>query len=207
MPKDKSLFYYGSMFHRLFDSQLAEAREVTVELIPEGSSVLDIACGTGQLCFALRGQKNCYVVGLDLSLRMLDFAQKSNPYPDITFIHEDANDLSRFKDNSFNYATMLMIMHEVPRQQQVCILKEALRVARKGIIIDSVVPLPKNAGGIGIRVVEKTIGHDHNANFKAFLATGGIKNIIQESGLQLEIEHSGLFWRNCRQVVVVTKPT
>jgi ubiquinone/menaquinone biosynthesis C-methylase UbiE len=207
MPKDKSLFFYGSMFHRLLDPQLAEAREVTLGLIPEGSSVLDIACGTGQLCFALRGQKNCHVVGLDLSLRMLEFAQKSNPYPDISFIHEDANDLSSFKDNSFNYATMLMIMHEVPRLQQVCILKEALRVARKGIIIDSVVPLPKNVGGIGIRVVEKTLGHDHNPNFKAFLANGGIKNIIQESGLQLEIEHSGVFWRNCRQVVVVTKPT
>jgi ubiquinone/menaquinone biosynthesis C-methylase UbiE len=207
MPKDKSLFFYGSMFHKLLDPQLAEAREVTVELIPEGSSVLDIACGTGQLCFALRGQKNCHVVGLDLSLRMLQFAQKSNPYPDVSFIHEDANDLSSFKDNSFNYATMLMIMHEVPRLQQVCFLKEALRVARKCIIIDSVVPLPKNAGGIGIRVVEKTLGHDHNENFRAFLATGGIESIIQESGLQLEIEHSSVFWRNCRQVVVVTKPT
>jgi ubiquinone/menaquinone biosynthesis C-methylase UbiE len=207
MAKDKSLFFYGSMFHRLLDPQLEEAREVTLGLIPEGSSVLDIACGTGQLCFALRGQKNCHVVGLDLSLRMLEFAQKSNPYSDISFIHEDANDLSSFKDNSFNYATMLMLMHEVPRLQQVCILKEALRVARKGIIVDSVVPLPKNAGGIGIRFVERILGHDHNENFKAFLATGGIKNIIQESGLHLEIEHTGVFWRNCRQVVVVTKST
>ena len=35
--------------------KLLEARQVTVDYITEESSVLDIACGTGQLCFALRG--------------------------------------------------------------------------------------------------------------------------------------------------------
>ncbi len=54
MPIDKSLFFYGPIYHRLFDPQLAEAREVTVDLVAGGSSVLDIGCGTGLLCFALR---------------------------------------------------------------------------------------------------------------------------------------------------------
>ncbi len=47
---DKSLFFYGPVFHKLFDPQLAEGREVTVDLINEGSSVLDIACGTKIFC-------------------------------------------------------------------------------------------------------------------------------------------------------------
>lgn len=59
MPEDKSLLYYGAIYHRLFDPQLAEARQITVDLIAEGSSVLDIGCGTGLLCFVFRGQKHC----------------------------------------------------------------------------------------------------------------------------------------------------
>ncbi len=204
MPLDKSLFFYGLIYHKLLDPQLAEARHVAVDLITEGSSVLDIACGTGQLCFALREQKHCRAVGLDLSLRMLEFARKSNPFQDVTFVHEDATELGAFRDHSFDYATMLMVMHELPKLQQARVLKEALRVARRGIIIDSVAPLPKNAGGIGIRIVERTFGRDHNPNFKAFLAAGGIRGMLQESGSPISIEYSSVFWRNCREVVVVS---
>ncbi len=205
MPQDKSLFFYGSFFHRFLDPQLTENRQVTVDYIPEGSSVLDIACGTGQLCFELRELKHCRVVGIDLSLSMLEFARKTNPFQDITFLHEDAADLHNFKDRSFDYATILMLMHELQRPQQISVLKEALRVASRGIIVDSVVPLPKNAGGIGYRFVEATIGHDHNPNFKAYLAKGGIRGILQESGIPLNIDHSSVFWHKCREIVVVSK--
>jgi ubiquinone/menaquinone biosynthesis C-methylase UbiE len=203
MPTDKSLFFYGPVYHRLFDPHLAEARRVAADLIAEGSSVLDIGCGTGLLCFALKEQKNCRVVGLDLSLRMLDFARISNRLPDVTFVHGDATDLSAFADLSFDYAALLMIMHELPRPQQILALKEALRVAGRAVIIDSVSPLPRNLGGIGIRVVEATFGHDHNPNFKAFLAGGGIDGILKESALPVNVEYQSTFWRKCREVVVV----
>ncbi len=204
MPLDKSQLYYGPIYHRLLDPPLAEARQVAVNLITEGSSVLDIACGTGQLCFELREHKHCQVVGLDLSLRMLEFARKSNPFQDVTFVHEDATDMNTFGDHSFDYATMLFLMHELPIQQQVRVLKEVLRVASRGIIIDSVAPLPRNAGGIGIRIVEATFGYDHNPNFKAFLATGGIRGILLKTGLPIKLEYSSVFWRNCREVAVVS---
>lgn len=201
---DKSLFFYGPVFHKLFDPQLAEGRQVTVDLINEGSSVLDIACGTGQLSFALRKQKNCHVVGIDLSLRMLDFARKNDPFQDINFMHQDAINLVSFKNHSFDYAAMIFLMHELTKYQQISVLKEALRVATKGILIDAIVPLPKNAGGLGIRIVEATFGHDHYTNFKSFLANGGLRGILKESGLQVNIEHSSVFWRKCREVVVVS---
>jgi SAM-dependent methyltransferase len=204
MVHEKSLFFYGSFFHRFLDPQLAENRKVVIDFIPEGSSVLDIACGTGQLCFELRKLKYCRTVGLDISMRMLEFARKTNPYHDITFVHEDATDLHNFGDKSFNFATMLMIMHELQRPQQILVLKEALRTARRCIIVDSVVPLPNNAGGIGYRIVEATIGHDHYRNFKSFLVNGGIRGILQESGLPINIEYSSVFWRKCREIVVVS---
>jgi len=202
---DKSLFFYGPIYHRLFDPQLAEARQVTVNLVPEGSSVLDIGCGTGLLCFALRQKKNCRVVGLDLSLRMLDFARRSNRFPDVTFVHKDATDLRAYSDHSFDYATLLMLMHEPPGPLHILVLKEALRVAGRAIIIDAAAPLPRNAGGIGIRAVEATFGRDHNPNFKAFLAGAGIGGILKQSALPVNVEHRSVFWRNCREVAVVSK--
>lgn len=204
MPSDKSLFFYGSIYHRILDPQLAEAHQVAANLITEGSAVLDIACGTGQFSLAVRKQKQCRVVGLDLSLRMLEFARKSNPFHNVTFVHEDATDLGAFDDHSFDYAAILFLMHELPMQQRVLVLKEALRVSKRVIIIDSVAPLPKNAGGIGIRIVEATFGRDHNPNFKAFLATGGIRAVLQESGLPISIESSSIFWRDCREVLLVS---
>jgi len=205
MQNDKSFHYYGAIYHRIFDPQIADARKIAVNFISEGASVLDIACGTGQLCFDLREYKHCKVVGIDLSLRMLEFARKSNPFQDVTFVHEDATVLSAFRDHSFDYATMLMVMHELPGTQQVLVLKEALRVADRAIIIDSVSPLPKNLGGLGIRLVELTFGHDHNPHFKTFLSKGGIRRIIEESGLLIKIEHTSVFWHNCREIFIISK--
>jgi ubiquinone/menaquinone biosynthesis C-methylase UbiE len=205
MPVDKSLFFYGPIYHRLFDPQLAEARQITVDLVAEGSSVLDIGCGTGLLCFALKEQKNCRVVGLDLSLRMLEFARKANPFPEVTFAHGDATDLSAFADLAFDYATLLMLVHELAASQESRVLGEALRVARRALIIDAVSPLPRNAEGIGIRAVEATFGREHNPNFKAFLRRGGIGGILEGSALPVSIEHRSVFLRNCREVVVVSR--
>lgn len=206
MSIDKSSSFYGSFYHRFLDPPLKETREVTVDLIPAGSSVIDIACGTGQLCFELRKRKQCSVVGIDLSLRMLEFARKSNPFPDeVAFRHEDATDLSIFRNGSFDFATMLMIMHELPYLQQISALKEALRVANKCIIIDSFSPLPKNIEGIGIRAVEATVGSNHYNNFKSFLAKGGIKGLIKDSDLPVKIDYSSVFLKKCREVVLVSR--
>jgi ubiquinone/menaquinone biosynthesis C-methylase UbiE len=204
VPTDKSLFYYGPIYHKLFDPELAEGRQVAIELIPEGASVLDVACGTGVFSFMLRKEKNCRVVGIDLSLKMLEFARRSNPYPEVTFHQEDATDLGAFADRSFDYSAILMLMHELSKGQQAAVLKEALRVARRAVIIDSVCPLPKNAGGIGIRVVEATFGHDHHRNFNAFLAAGGIASVLKQSALPITVERRCVFWHNCREAVAVT---
>ena len=75
MPDDESKFVHGRIYHRLFDPPLTECRRVVVDLVAEGSSVLDIACGTGELCFSLCEEKHCRVAGIDLSRRQLDFRE------------------------------------------------------------------------------------------------------------------------------------
>jgi ubiquinone/menaquinone biosynthesis C-methylase UbiE len=178
---------------------------VIADLIPEGSLVLDIACGTGQLCFALREKKQCRVVSIDLSLRMLQFAEKSNRDHNVKFVHQDATDLSDFGDHAFDYAIVLLLMHELPKEKQLLVLSEALRIADKAIIVDASVPLPKNPSGLGVRFVEATFGRDHHGHFRNFLATGGIMAILEGSGLPFTIAHRSVFWRNCREIVMVSR--
>ncbi len=54
-------------------------------LVPEGSRVLDIGCGTGRL---LAGLKPAYGLGLDLSPAMVEQARRA--HPDLTFMVGDA---------------------------------------------------------------------------------------------------------------------
>ena len=204
MPGDKSLFFYGRPYRWLFDRPLAEGRQVVADLVPEGSTVLDIACGTGLLCAAL-SKKNCRVTGLDLSLRMLRYAEKHSRCDDVRFVHGDATDLSEFAGRSFDYATLLFLIHEVPRESQLRVLAEAARVADTVVIVDAISPLPKNRGARGIRFVEATFGRDHHQYFKAFLAGGGISGILEAASLPLTVGHRAVFWHGCREVVVASK--
>ena len=65
MLTDKSLFHYGKIYNKLLDPLIKPARKVLVDCIPADSSVLDIGCGTGLLCFDLKREKGCQVVGID----------------------------------------------------------------------------------------------------------------------------------------------
>ena len=205
MLQDKSLFYYGPIYHRVFDGKLEEARQMIVDIIPEGASVLDIGCGTGELCFELCQQKNCKVIGLDLSLKMVRFAEERNTYPDVTFVHGDATELSVYSDHAFDFAVMLVFIHELEEEKQKRALGETLRVAKKLIICDSVAPLPRNKGGFLIWLAETLFGYEHKPHFKRFLTQGGIKGLLKASGLSARIEYSRVFWYGAREIAVISK--
>ena len=68
-------------YHRLLGSYYSF-------LIPEGSRVLELGCGTGDL---LDNVKPCYGVGIDISEEMLNIAEKK--FPQYKFIKADAEEL------------------------------------------------------------------------------------------------------------------
>jgi len=203
MPVDKSLFYYGRIYHLLIDPALKEARDNILRLIPAGSKVLDVGCGTGQLALLLRAQKRCSVVGVDLSLRMISFAQDSNPYDDVSFLHGDARSILDFEENAFDYAVMCQVIHELPLNTQLQAVSELTRLGRRTIIQDSTVPLPRNVTGLAIRMAEATFGRDHLGNFKAYVAAGGITGILEKAELQSRIAKRVVFNHDCQQLVVL----
>jgi hypothetical protein len=80
-------------------------------------------------------------------------------------------------------------------------------VARSVLVIDSAAPLPWRSGGLGIRLVEYSFGHEHYRHFKDFLARGGITGLLAESGCTVSVVRRLLFWRSCREAVLMTGAT
>ncbi len=67
-------------------------RRMLAALPPAPRRVLDLACGTGILTFAIaRAHPDCHVVGVDISRGYLDVAQaKAVGFDRVTFVHQPA---------------------------------------------------------------------------------------------------------------------
>lgn len=204
MPKDKSLFHYGKPYHTLLDPLMKDTREKVLEYIPEKTSVLDIGCGTGDLCFKLRQQKKCQVVGVDLSLTMINFAKENNPSSDVQFFHQDATDLSSFPESAFESAVISFIIHELDPDPQRKLVSEAYRVAQQVVMVDSNSPLPWNVIGIAKRVIEIGFGFEHYPQFRSFISSKGIMGVLKSADLDAKITARETFSHGCQQVVVIS---
>lgn len=205
MAIDKSLYYYGNIYHILIDPLIKESWKQIVNVVPENSKVFDAGCGTGGLALLLREKKNCQVVGADLSRRMLDFASKSNPYDDVKFLHMDISNITEYQENSFDYSVMCQVIHEMPAYMQPKVISELMRIGRKTVILDSNTPLPKNIVGMVIRMTDATFGRDHYDNFKSYIASGGLMGILERAGLTSDIVQRLIFRRNCQQIVILAR--
>ncbi len=201
----KSRFIHGAVYHALFDRPLAEARRAVIEVVPASCRVLDIASGTGELCFQLAARKHCTVVGVDLSPRMIEFARRRNPYATVRFEIGDGAHLPQFESDSFDFATILFLLHEITQDQRLRVLNEALRLARTVAVVDSHVPLRKNLPGLAVRVVEALGGPDHYRPFSDYLASGGLSGILEELRIPASVSRRLVFWGGCREMVVLNR--
>jgi hypothetical protein len=125
-------------------------------------------------------------------------------YDEIKFIHQDATDLSSFSTGSFGYATVLFWMHEIPRDLQTRVLCEALWIADRVVVADSKVPLPRNAYGLGIRVVEASFGREHYRSLQRYLS-GGIMGVVGALEPPPVVEDRRQCWHGCREVVTISR--
>ena len=100
--------------------------------IQDGYTVLDVACGTGDVCFEILKKYSASITGLDLSQKMLDLAQAKahrRNLKNITFIQGDAENLP-FNDSSMDCLTISYGFRNISNYEQA--LKEFLRVLKPG---------------------------------------------------------------------------
>jgi ubiquinone/menaquinone biosynthesis C-methylase UbiE len=181
-----------------FWAELAFVRD----LIPEGSSILDIGCGNGRFLGALEGKAVNYT-GIDFSTGLVGVARERYHERDQTaFVVGDALALS-FLDHSFDNAVSFAVLHHIPsREYRVQFLCEAARVtkpggfiiltawnvwhSRPGIVIEFA--LKKLLGGthtdFGDAILD--FGKEKNARYVHALSINEIRSLAQEAGLTIE---------------------
>lgn len=77
---------------------------------PRGKRVLDLGCGAGDLCAYCKNLGASYVLGTDISSKMLEVAKQE--YPDITFLKLPMEDLPKLQ-GKFDFVVSSLAFHYV----------------------------------------------------------------------------------------------
>jgi len=102
---------------------------IILDLIPEGSSVLDLGCGTGELLYLLIKEKKVKGRGIEIDEKAIYKCVEKG----LSVLHWDLDSgLSEYKDKYFDYVILNQTIQELKKPE--IVLKESLRVGRKAIV-------------------------------------------------------------------------
>ena len=113
---DNEIFFSGYKKIRERDGNANDLFEIPalLSLMPdlEGKRVLDLGCGYGEHCkmFVARGAER--VVGIDISHKMLDVAQRENSDPKIEYVNMPIEEISRI-DTCFDVVVSSLAFHYI----------------------------------------------------------------------------------------------
>ncbi len=103
--------------------------EIIAELVPRGSRVLDLGCGSGELLAHLRDHRQCTGYGIEIDDKnVLACTQRG-----VNVIQLNLEDgLAIFEDQSFDVVLQLDTMQHLRHTER--LLRETARVGRVGVI-------------------------------------------------------------------------
>jgi len=138
------LFSRWAPVYDAFEIILSNVRKKIIqEINPINKSILDVATGTGSLAIELSNSAE-KVVGIDLSSKMLDIAEKKRRNDNLTFLQMDACRM-KFDDEEFDLVTISLGLHDMPLEIRTLVLEEVKRVLKKdGKLFILEYDLPKN---------------------------------------------------------------
>lgn len=104
-------------------------------------SVLDVACGAGELLrriadFARKSKRTAGLIGIDLNELSFSTIPKAEAAmcPEITYVRGNAFHLP-FPDGSFDYVISSLFFHHLRDEQIPHVLSEMVRVARRNVFV------------------------------------------------------------------------
>ena len=109
-------FYDGRLYAALVEPFQRGLHHKIEEMIPPGSTVLDACCGAGALPLRLAGRCE-QVTGVDLSPRQIKFAEhrrRGRRLGNVSFAVANTADLRHWPARSFDTATLILALHEMP---------------------------------------------------------------------------------------------
>jgi ubiquinone/menaquinone biosynthesis C-methylase UbiE len=183
-------FLKARFYNLLIEPLVAGLKHAVVSRTINASKVIDIACGTGTLAFAI-GERGSLVTALDLDSEMIAFAQEralEKGINNVRFVLGDASDLSLYQDNEFDVSVTSMAIHQFEEGLAVSILSEMKRISGKVVIADYNCPLPAGLSGKVASGIERLAGGDHYRNFRNYMQRGGLKWFTGSAGFEIRSE-------------------
>ena len=184
---DKKHWYDGIFYDKIIAPNQDKMFSIIKNFIQEGSSVIDVGCGTGRLCFQL-SEKCTRVTGVDLSSKNIVVANKilnEKKISNVDFIHTDASDITRRISRKYDYSVITYAFHEMPPGVRTDVIKELKAISDKIIIGEYAVQKKSKFWNIVNEAVEFSAGKDHYKNYKLFLQSGGVYSLVQQNGLRI----------------------
>jgi len=110
-------------------SSLRYDLKIIYNLIPEGSKVLDIGCGNGELLDCLTKRKKLKAIGIEINeLKVAKCISKG-----LNVIQSDVTEgLQDYPDNSFDQVILSIILQEI--ENPVSVLTEMMRIGKSVIV-------------------------------------------------------------------------
>lgn len=183
--ENKHHWYDGKFYDKFIAPNQDRIYSVIKRHIENGSSILDVGCGTGRLASALAGHYSKYT-GVDPSIKNIGLAEHLfRGATNIEFIHSDIQTYSLYSAKKFDYAVITYVIHEVARESRIEILKSMSQLAKTIIIGEYLIPRPNGFWAYLNEAVEFAAGREHYKNFKDFEKGNGIHGLIENSNLNV----------------------
>ena len=197
----KKAFDLLAPFYNLMTLPLVKVRDQVVDFTNpgKGSTILDVATGTGQQAFAF-AKRGYDVVGVDLTESMLDVARKNNKNGLVKFEIADATHL-RFDDNSFDVSCISFALHDMPLPIREKVLQETVRVTKlEGSVVIVDYDLPGNK--IGRTLIYRLVSLYEGDYYKQFMVSD-LEGLFRKTGIWINKKHSIL--KGAGKILVGTK--
>ena len=187
MSENKNHWYDGIFYDKVIAPNQDRSYALVREMIENNSSLLDAGCGTGRLSFQM-ADKCSTVTGVDLSIKNISVAENKlheTKLENISFVHSGLENFLKNKNEKFDYSVISYVLHEVEPAERIKIIKLLAERSRSVIVIEYLVPRPRNFWGFLNEIIEFVAGKDHYRNFKIFVKEGGVKGMADKAGLKL----------------------
>lgn len=182
----RARFYDGRLYAWLLDPFLSGLHGWVSGQVEAGEKVLDAGCGTGDLVLKM-ATRAAEVVGIELSPAMVDYANRRIAARGVGNASVELGDVAAALDShgagTFDVATMVLVLHEMPADARPTVLAELTRLARRVLCVDYAAPMPWNPAGLANRFFELAAGREHFGAFRDYQRRGGTPGIARAAGL------------------------
>jgi ubiquinone/menaquinone biosynthesis C-methylase UbiE len=196
-------FYLGGLLYDwALEPQLKNIKTRVAHLISRYDlyPVLDICCGSGVQCFRIANNGRGVAYGLDLDVRMVQYAVSK--YPKIPFMCADAENIP-IRDSCVRGVILSYALHDKFPDIRKKMLQEIRRVLSpdgKIVFVDFEAPWNKisRMASLYIYGIERLAGKEHFKNGREFLKQGGLYSFIHQNEFEeierhnVELAHTGI---------------